>query len=186
MGTWGCRPRENDMSADGLDCVMDRAVSFVAKAICSPKGPEARVLWGRSLDTSQARWEKIGVVEGMLGLGCAMPHSVLRVCLRWLKQLQKDEKWLSTWFHAKQIGRVVAAYATLFEGILQAGKERRVTRKLRLPPLRELGWRNWPLPAKRGARTAFGAHYEAFRRELVAIQRTRYRITSRLLGVAGS
>ena len=165
MGYAGYRLSGNDSSQDGLDLCRRAAARYallqVGMACFKDLLSVPLMTWCPPPAQTQTRWEKLGLLEGALGLGVALPLRVIRRGLRWLREIAKDDAWLAGWQHPKLIRRAVAAYTKLFEGILASHKAavaaqkkrkprrgglfgRRSARRLRMPA-QVYGFRNWPM-----------------------------------------
>ena len=155
-GIWGYRPCDcatvanavhralHNMTLDALD-----GTALWRFTVDKHKPVEWRD--GEDTQPSAYYWTVIGIVEGTLHHGGTLPMKVIRQCLTWLKAIARDKAWLDTWHSPKLIRRSVAAYITLFTGLLEAAKPRKVEVNGKLVTRRitdVTGWCDWPMVEK--------------------------------------
>lgn len=178
MGAWGVRPRDNDASADLADAAFDHGVVALSVRFGKSGKPRTPIRALKRL-TAQDKWEAIGALETLLGWGACVPHTTLRVALCWLKELAKDERWLSSWFFGAEWQRmVVQAYVDLLSELTAPRKvEPQPRGRLRRDRNRRLvGWANWPfVPARERKSTSpmwapYARFAEAMRKARLAKQ----------------
>src|SRR5574342_1121614 len=98
MGAWGYRPRDNDGAQDAfclcLAAAERHAILAVGCAVTRDIKRRVPVASWCEHGASWAAWEKLGVIETMLGLGASMPLRVFRCAVKWLRAIAKDDAWL--------------------------------------------------------------------------------------------